>query len=135
MTQQKRKKGTYFYNREPFRILRHSWIPTEVEVTREKVGPASWLCLGKSLNAFGYNVGKNVMWLPRLLRGGRNNAFYTNAFLAIRNNEFLKIQVNLRILSIWNNEFYLRTPMPNEFHQNRTTNSYILGLNHSRSKP
>ena len=66
---------------------------------------------------------------------GRNNAFYTNAFLPIRNNEFLKIQVNLRILRIWNNEFYLWTQMPNEFHQNRTTNSYILGLNHSRSKP
>ena len=58
MTQQKRKKGTYFDKREPFRILRHSWIPTEVEVTREKVGPATWLSLGKSLNAFGYNVGK-----------------------------------------------------------------------------
>ena len=69
--------------------------------------------------------------------GGRNNAFYTNAFLPIRNNEFLKIQVNLRILRIRNNEFYLSTPMPNEFHQNRTTNSYILGLalNHNRSKP
>ena len=26
--------------------------------------------------------------------GGRNNAFYTNEFLQIWNNEFLKIQVN-----------------------------------------
>ena len=58
-----------------------------------------------------------------LSKGGRNNAFYTNAFLPIRNNEFLKIQVNLRILRIRNNEFYLSTPMPNEFHQNRTKNS------------
>ena len=49
------------------------------------------------------------------LRGGHNNTFYTNAFLQIRNNEFLKIQVNLSILRIRNNEFYLRTLMPNEF--------------------
>ena len=78
LTQQKRKKGTYFDNREPFRILRHSWIPTEVEVTREKVGPAMplgfawenpWMPLGITLE-------KNVMWLPRLLsintRGASN---------------------------------------------------------------
>ena len=67
----------------------------------------------------------NVHFLPLDdVGGGRNNAFYTNAFLPNQNNKFLEIQANLRILRIRNNKFYLSTPMPNEFHQNRTTNSY-----------
>ena len=94
---------------------------------KKEVAPAS-----KAVEAEFFRGGQDI---SLLFVGGRTNAFYTNEFLQIWNNEFLKIQVNLRILRIRNNEFYLSTPMPNEFHQNRTKNSYILGLNHKKSKP